>query len=111
MNDSQPNADSLAVVTAADDAYALPLAVTIRSAIDRLPAAQALTLYVFDGGLSSLSKQRLLASWNAANVAVHWLKPPLDAVSHLKTESHLNHVTYLRLFMPVMLPADLDRVI
>jgi lipopolysaccharide biosynthesis glycosyltransferase len=103
--------DRLVVVSAADDAYAMPLAVTIRSAIDRLTPGQPLSLYVFDGGLSENSKRRLLASWSAANVAVHWLQPPGELVYQLKTEHHLNHVTYLRLFMPAMLPADVDRVI
>lgn len=101
----------LVIVTAADDAYALPLAVTIRSALDHLPAAQPLDLYVFDGGLTPLSKQRLLSSWSRPGLTVHWLAPPLSEILQLKTESHLNFVTYLRLFMPRMLPQEYDRAI
>ena len=47
--------DPISVVSAADDNYALPLAVTIRSLIDRLPTTQPLHVHILDGGLSAAS--------------------------------------------------------
>jgi lipopolysaccharide biosynthesis glycosyltransferase len=107
----QPNQQPISVVSAADDNYAMPLAVTIRSVIDHLVPGQSLNVYILDGGLSSQSKQRLLRSWKSPNVVVRWLEPPVAQIADLKTENHLNLVTYLRLFMPSLLPRELERVI
>jgi len=98
------------VVSAADDNYALPLAVTIRSAIDQLPPNRPLNVNILDGGLSDETKDRLHRSWASPLVNVRWLNPPIEQIADLKTENHLNLVTYLRLFMPSLLP-ELERVI
>jgi lipopolysaccharide biosynthesis glycosyltransferase len=103
MSASSAKRNEIAVVTAADNAYAIPLAVTIRSAIDYLAADRSLVVYVLDGGLSPDSKQRLSRSWRSPHVSIQWLQPPMEQIADLKTEYHLNHVTYLRLFMPALL--------
>jgi lipopolysaccharide biosynthesis glycosyltransferase len=101
----------ISIVSASDDNYAMPLAVTVKSAIDRLAPDQPLNVYILEGGLSWNSKRRLLKSWKAPLVKVQWLAPPIAKIADLKTENHLNLVTYLRLFMPSLLPPDLDRVL
>jgi lipopolysaccharide biosynthesis glycosyltransferase len=103
--------DEISVVAAADDAYALPLAVTIRSAIERLGPGRTLEVNILDGGLSATTKQRLLQSWANPRVAFKFLRPPIERIADLKTENHLNLVTYLRLFMPELLPQSQERVI
>jgi lipopolysaccharide biosynthesis glycosyltransferase len=106
-----PAGDPISIVSASDDNYAMPLAVTVRSAIDHLAPGQPLNVYILDGGLSDSSKQRLARSWKARHVSVQWLQPPVEKIADLKTENHLNLVTYLRLFMPVLLPHELERVL
>ena len=103
--------EPVVVVSAADDNYAMPLAVTIRSAIDRLEEGRPLVVNILDGGISDASKARLLKSWKSPLVTVKWLNPPTDQIADLKTENHLNLVTYLRLFMPALLPPEQERVI
>lgn len=107
----QPNSEPITVVSASDDNYAMPLAVTIRSVIDYLSRDRQLHVCILDGGLTNRSKQRLLQSWRSANVTVRWLEPPIAQITDLKTENHLNLVTYLRLFMPQLLPQTLNRAI
>jgi lipopolysaccharide biosynthesis glycosyltransferase len=104
------NLEPVVVVSAADDNYALPLAVTIRSAIDQAPINRPLIVNILDGGLSEGTKDRLQKSWDSPLVTVNWLQPPIEKIADLKTENHLNLVTYLRLFMPSLLP-ELDKVI
>jgi lipopolysaccharide biosynthesis glycosyltransferase len=108
---SRPGDDPVTIVSAADDNYAMPLAVTIRSAIDRIASGRTLHVAILDGGLSIESKERLLWSWNAPNVSIRWLEPPIAQIADLKTENHLNLVTYLRLFMPSLLPESQAKVI
>jgi len=60
---SNTDADhEITLVSASDDSYAMPLAVTIRSALDHLASGRRLRLYVVDGGLSEANKARLLKS-------------------------------------------------
>jgi lipopolysaccharide biosynthesis glycosyltransferase len=107
----QPLEEPVVVVAAADDNYALPLAVTIRSAIDTLRPGQMLVVNILDGGILPATKDRLARSWEAPNVQIRWLSPPIERIRDLKTESHLNLVTYLRLFMPALLPPEQSRVL
>lgn len=104
-------ATPIEVVTAADDGYAIPLAVTIRSLLDTLKADEPIRIWVLDGGLSDASRERLIHSWRHPQACLEWLSPPVDHIADLKTENHLNLVTYLRLFMPQLLPATVHRVL
>lgn len=103
--------EPIEVVSAADEAYALPLAVTIRSLLDALEKDQPIRIWILDGGLSERSRQRLADSWHRPQTTLQWLAPPLERIADLKTENHLNLVTYLRLFMPLLLPPSLERVL
>ena len=109
--DTASPGEPITVVSAADDNYAMPLAVTIRSAIDHLAPGRRLNVCILNGGLTSASQERLLRSWSDPRVSVQWLDPPVEKIADLKTENHLNLVTYLRLFMPVLLPPTQKRVI
>jgi len=101
----------IVAVSAADDGYAMPLAVTIRSTLDHIGPSRRLQLYVLDGGLSDQSKSRLLQSWNDPRLSVEWVRPDIQLVRDLKISDHVNVVTYLRLLMPLVLPEHVTRAI
>ena len=103
--------DDIVVVSAADDGYAMPLAVTIRSLIDRLGKERRVRLFVLDGGLSPNSRERLLKSWQDSRLTVEWIEPDLRLVTGLNTNGHVSASTYLRLLMPTLLPASITRAI
>jgi lipopolysaccharide biosynthesis glycosyltransferase len=103
--------EAISVVAAADDAYAMPLAVTIRSAIERLAPGRRMDVNILNGGLTAHTQERLHRSWAAPHVAVKFLEPPIEQIADLKIENHLNLVTYLRLFMPQLLPREQKKVI
>src|SRR5438034_6435905 len=83
-----PSAEPISIVSAADDNYAMPLAVTIRSVIDSLHKHQPLAVNILDGGLTDESKRRLARSWSARNISIAWLSPPVEQIADLKTENH-----------------------
>src|SRR5438034_4183522 len=101
----------IAAVTAADDHYVLPLAVTVRSARDSLEKNASLDLYIIDGGIAPQSRQRLERSWRDTRLRVIWLQPDLSVLDGLSVSHHVNRMTYARLLLPNVLPADLDRVL
>ena len=103
--------EPIAVVTAADENYALPLAVTVRSTIRSLSRADRLDLYVIDGGISDASRHRLQSSWLDSRVQIHWLTPDLSPLSGLAVSGHASRTNYARLMLPHWLPARLNRVL
>jgi lipopolysaccharide biosynthesis glycosyltransferase len=107
---SRVNRD-IVVVSATDDGYAMPLAVTIKSALDYLGPDRRMRLYVLDGGLSQETKSRLLWSWIDPRLTVEWVRPDIDLVRDLMVSHQVNLVTYLRLLMPLVLPAEVTRAI
>jgi lipopolysaccharide biosynthesis glycosyltransferase len=101
----------MVAVTAADDRYAMPLAVTVRSALDSLSASARLDLYIIDGGVSPESRERLNRSWNDSRLSVIWLQPDLSTIDGLSVSHHVSRMTYARILLPKVLPSHLDRVI
>jgi lipopolysaccharide biosynthesis glycosyltransferase len=100
-----------ALVCAADDAYALPLSVMVRSALDNLDRARRLRLFVIDGGLSPGSRRRALESWDPERIEVSWIPVDGGDFSGLRNRSYLSAMTFERVRLGRLLPKDLDRVI
>jgi lipopolysaccharide biosynthesis glycosyltransferase len=106
--------DSIPVVCALDDGYAMPMATMVCSLLDHLNPQCKLQLYVIDGGIQPGSKAKILASVNADRCTITWLQPDramLDRMSQFKTSGHLSLSTYYRLFLPELLPIALEKVI
>jgi len=99
------------VAVAADDAYAIPLAVTVGSAIERLAGGRRLRVFVLDGGLSADSRARLLRSWDPARVTLEWLLPDRGAAEDLPQGGHISPMTYARILLARVLPAEVERIL
>jgi lipopolysaccharide biosynthesis glycosyltransferase len=103
--------NELVVVTGADDAFAMPLAVAVRSALDALDPSWRMKLYVLDGGLSGESRERLAASWRHPRLTIAWLYADAELYRDLPVSCHVTSATYLRLLMPALLPSDVSRAV
>lgn len=107
MNSREP----IAIVSGADDAYTLPLAVTIASAIQSLSSDRRLDVYILDGGISDASKKRLLASWEDPRVSVRWVPVSRESFEQFPVSHHVNAATYMRLAIAEYLPQSVNRAI
>jgi lipopolysaccharide biosynthesis glycosyltransferase len=108
---SNPSQREIVLVSGADEHYALPLAVTISSALKHLDSQHTVRLYILDGGISEASKDRLVRSWNDPRLSIHWLHPDINSVRDLPVSDHISLAAYLRLLLPDLLPDDVKRVI
>lgn len=99
------------VVLAADENFAMPLAATVRSALENLHPSCQLQLFVLDGGLSSTTKRRLEQSWPSGRYSVTWLPFDASVLADVPLSGHINHMTYARIVAPRLLPSTVDRVI
>lgn len=102
---------TITVVTLADEAFVLPLAVLARSILDNLGEGPDISLYVIDGGISEKSRRALLESWSCERLTVNWTAPQFGTLSHLPVWGRIPPLTYARIFAPSCLPADCSRAI
>ena len=103
--------DTPAVVLAADENFAMPLAVTVRSALEHLPPGAKLELYVLDGGIEPATKQRIEASWPADKFELQWVAVDPAVFDALPVVGRISHVAYFRVLLTRLLPESLGRVI
>jgi len=99
------------VAVAADDDYAMPLAVSIRSVIDRLSPERRLGIVVLDGGIRPANRERVLRSWPADRVEVAWFTPDASVFDDAPTWRWVNRVMYYRLLLPQLLPEAIAKIL
>ncbi|WP_442482956.1 glycosyltransferase family 8 protein [Aeoliella sp. SH292] len=102
--------EPIVIACGADDTYAMPLAVTLRSLLDATDPARAIVLYVLDGGMTSLTKERL-ATLCGDRCQLNWLTPDLRLVADYPVSHHISTAAYLRLLLPKLLPDDVHRIL
>jgi lipopolysaccharide biosynthesis glycosyltransferase len=100
------------VVLAADEAFAMPLAVTVRSMLDNLASDRSLQIFILDGGISQTTKERLLRSWpKQQNYNIQWISINESVLEGLEVSEHISVAAYYRILMPRVLPVEIKRVI
>jgi lipopolysaccharide biosynthesis glycosyltransferase len=120
--------NTIVVVCAADDGYAMPLAVTIRSAIDNLGENRKIILFVIDGGIKARNKRKLLKSLKSEKCDIKWISRPdallgdiqvltdftiedIPIVGTVSATKHVSIATYYRLLISELLPKEVKKVI
>ncbi len=99
------------VVLAADENFAMPLAATIRSALDNLSPDRKLRLFIFSSGLSDDTKKRLEHSWPNGRYQITWVTVDASMIADLPISTYYNHTAYYRILMPWLLPKHITRAI
>lgn len=112
---TQPGAssgDRLALAAGADEYFAFPLAVTMNGAVSHLSSDRAVDVYIVDGGIQPLTRNKIERVIKAGrqNVRVCFLSPCLEGLGELPP-GQIGPMTYLRLLLPALLPAEVDHVL
>jgi lipopolysaccharide biosynthesis glycosyltransferase len=99
------------IVVAGDDNYVMGMAVTLRSAIERLDPARRAFAYVLDGGISEASKEKLRRSLPEDRASLEFVSIDRSRLTKLPISHHANHCMYLRILSGEVLPPSIERVI
>lgn len=102
--------NSITVVCASDDNYAMPLAVTAASIIKNLDPQRHLDLYVLDDGISNLNKDKIAKSIDLNRCTLEWINTK-GKFSNAATLGHISGTTYHRLLIPNLLPVEISKAI
>lgn len=111
--------DSIVVVCAADNNYAMPLAVTVRSAIENLKGERKLILFIVDGGIKKQNKRKILKSLPSDKCQVNWIADPAEQLGKVGASRQLNfgdlpHLSissYYRILISELLPRQYSKAI
>src|SRR5271170_3830140 len=96
------------IVCGADDRFAMPLAMVLRSAA--MNCSRPLHAHVLNNDLSAKSKRRVEKA--SPGATLHWVDVDPKFMADVPVGlPHLSKATYLRLAVGKLLPADLDRMI
>jgi lipopolysaccharide biosynthesis glycosyltransferase len=124
---SQIKDEPINIVCAADNSYAMPLTVTVRSALENLKSNYKIFLFILDGGIKEDNKQRIIKSLSSEKCEIRFLPIYDDLVrdidelhEYLKAEgdrkvtSQLDHISiasYYRFIIPEVMPEKCEKVI
>lgn len=106
MNLQEP----VVIACAANAAYAIPLAVMLRSAVDHLSPGRELVAWVVDDGLGPAARQRLVESL-PGRATVRWLSPSRSDFGELPLWGRMPITTYEKLTIAESLPAGVSKAI
>jgi lipopolysaccharide biosynthesis glycosyltransferase len=103
------------IVLGADDAYAMPLAVTICSILKNVSPEVFLHFFLLDGGIKEKSKKRVRNVFrkhgNMENHTYEWVTPDFSSIEDLPTFEGRPLSVYLPLLIPNLLPSTCKKAI
>jgi len=103
-------AERIVVAAAADDTYALPLAVMLRSAAGNLAEGSSVDAYVASDGLSSQTLDRV-ESAIPPTMRVHWVPRTTEEFAGFPCWGRMSLGTYHKTTLGSWLPSDVGRAI
>lgn len=101
----------LVLVCGADDGFAMPLAVTLYSALANYRGSLPVKLYIIDGGIHAANRKRVDRILGELGAVAEWLAPDWTRVEHLTVSERYPASAYLRLLIPTFLPDWLEKAI
>jgi lipopolysaccharide biosynthesis glycosyltransferase len=101
-----------ALAFAADEQFALGLAVAVSSTLKQLAPGLVPKVYVLDNGLACDSRLRLERVVQRISPAqLRWIQVPPERLAHLGTHPQFTHATYARLLAPELLGRNVGRLV
>jgi lipopolysaccharide biosynthesis glycosyltransferase len=103
--------EPLVIVAGTDNNYAIPLAVTLCSAISNLKNQLQIHIFIIDGGINRVNQQKIDKSLKAENIQVTWAKPNDAKLGKMLISQHITLASYYRLLIPEILPPQYNKAI
>jgi len=99
------------IVCSADNRYAIPLAVMLRSLAEHLAQGRMATVWVLDGGISRWNKRKIIKSLPPRRLELHWVAVDTALLVDMPVSGHVSLATYYRMLLGSALPESIEKVI
>jgi lipopolysaccharide biosynthesis glycosyltransferase len=103
--------DGRLVVLACDEAYAMPLATTLRSVVEANRKHWPVAFCVLSDGIPEPVRERVLHSLPEGSAQILWKTVDLTRYEEFSTLPHISKATFGRLLIPRVVPATVSRVL
>jgi lipopolysaccharide biosynthesis glycosyltransferase len=103
--------EPIVLICAADNNYAMPLAVTVRSALANLSKNRKIALFILDGGIQKKNKEKITKSLKSEQIDISWVQPKQEIFQNLVLTRHVTIPTYYRLIITDILPSHFKKAI
>jgi lipopolysaccharide biosynthesis glycosyltransferase len=103
--------NALAVCTAVDRAFLMPLAVMVKSLLASAHPETRIHLFLLTKDYSADDKRKLLESWPSGQLEVEWVAVDKRGMEALPVWGRMSLMTYQRLGLSRILPGSVRRVI
>lgn len=100
----------IVLACSADDRYAAPLTVMLKSLEQHLAPGVEVDVFVLGIGIRKASRQKVVASLDAKRMHLQWLRVP-GTVRAFPVFGHVSPATYSRLLIPDLLPSAITKTI
>ena len=112
---SQIDSCPIIVACAADDRYAMPMAVMLRSVIENISDDRQIYIYAIDAGIAELNKKKIASSLGHKLVTFNWIETSISLPNNLPLAKdvlpHVSQAVYYRLLLADILPLEYEKVI
>jgi lipopolysaccharide biosynthesis glycosyltransferase len=99
------------IALAADDAYVMPLATTLRSIIEANRAHHPISFFVLHEGIRPDRQKKVLASLPPGSAQLLWVPVESQLFKSFTTIPHVSKMTYARLLLPRLFPETVSRIL
>ncbi|QHV96582.1 glycosyltransferase family 8 protein [Spirosoma endbachense] len=106
--------ERISIVLASDNHYAILIAALVKSIELNHKTDEAIDFYIIDDRISTGNKEKIQASVQSKDIAIHWLNAEQVVPSTIKfpiDNTAFPLTAYFRVFSPYVVPADLERII
>ena len=103
--------DPIHIVSASDDAFAVPLGVMLTSLFENTPARERIIVSVLDGGISPINREKIHSIAEKYKSTLRFLPISREKFRDFVTLGHLNTISYYRLVIPDVLDAVINKAI
>ena len=107
----ESTAAPLVLVCGADNNYAMPMAVTLYSAIKNYRGRDQVEIFVLDNGISTSNKRKIDRILSPYRVELHWIITSVEVLRGYPVRGPCTISTYLRLLAPNLLPPQVGKAI
>ena len=108
--DKEPR--QVAIMVAADDRFAMPMTVTVYSALTHLPHDVTVDIFVADNGFSDVNRRKSDRVLRDAHpkAEVHWRMLDLRSLTEI-SDPRLTPATFSRIYVSDLVPPEVERVV
>jgi lipopolysaccharide biosynthesis glycosyltransferase len=99
------------IVLACDEAYAMPLATTLRSIVEANRSNYPLDFHIFSDGISEYTRRKVLDSLPTGSASIRWVEVDLEPYKKFSTLSHISKITFARFLIPTIFPSTVSKVL